>query len=186
MKSVDWIFAKAATSLETNPEDVLSIPEQEERHYRAIRECIVNQLRDAGVQACLSLNGESYEISPLELHYAEAHSMRLGIFMPTDFRLENLRHLKGAQILIPDDVARAAISRVTSTRPAQKRGRRRIVDDVKVAYMRMSPEDRRIFGKSQTEVCAVIAPMIGKPSISKRTLQRAIAELIDEGRLRQI
>lgn len=186
MKSVEWIFAKAATSLKTNPENALSIPEQEERHYRAIRECIVSQLRDAGVPACLSLNGVSYEISPLELHHAEAHSMRLGIFMPTDHRLENLRHLKGAQILIPDDVVRAVVSRITSTRPAQKRGRRRIVDDVKVAYMKMSPEDRLKFGKSQTTICAAIAAMIGKSSVSTRTFQRAIAELIEEGRLRQI
>lgn len=62
---------------------------------RKIRQCIVEELLNAGSNAQLLLNGISCEISPFDLGYAEAHSMRLGIFLLVDFRLEGLRDFKG-------------------------------------------------------------------------------------------
>lgn len=118
MKPVEWVFLRVSQKsglpkYRTGPVDVsdlVALAEADAAYDQLVRKAICDVLEKAGAEATLRRKDRCRtQVSPHELRYAVACSLRYGIFDCTDGHLRSLREWSRARVFLPDAVARRAI-----------------------------------------------------------------------------
>lgn len=135
MKPVQWVWSEIEKkaprpqwkSQPPSVADLVRMAEDDERHDRAIRDAICDELAAVGANATLRAKDRSEAgISANDLRSAVASRLRYGIFDAMDWHLRELGRAgwDRAECLLPDDVAKDAIRRVLAKLTTGSKGGR--------------------------------------------------------------